>query len=259
MYFDSLNLITLLSRFLIVFCIGSITGWVLEFIYRNRRPGQVSLKGFLNPGFLGGPYLPIYGFGAFLVFQLASSGLNMWLTLFVFTLLATLFEYLTGLFFFKIYHLRLWDYSQEWANVQGYICPRYSFYWFIVGLAALKLLFPLLDIVVKWLDANIHYTFFLGFYYGIFFGDIVNSFNIAGKLSSLLRVLKTKDLPHILNYGHFSMHLRQAEKILRERRSITRFVLPFGNLNKREMEDHLYHFFDKLKKKPTLVLGKKGK
>lgn len=32
----------------------------------------------------------------------------------------------------EILHLRVWDYSREWGNLAGLICPRYTFYWFVL-------------------------------------------------------------------------------------------------------------------------------
>ena len=50
-----------MSKFLIfvfIFFIGSMLGWLLELIFR-----RLVHKKWINPGFLIGPYLPIYGFG----------------------------------------------------------------------------------------------------------------------------------------------------------------------------------------------------
>lgn len=29
-------------------------------------------------------------------------------------------------------HIAVWDYSAEWGNLAGLICPRYCFYWFLL-------------------------------------------------------------------------------------------------------------------------------
>ena len=41
-----------------LFFIGSVIGWILELFYRR----MISSKKWINPGFLVGPYLPLYGF-----------------------------------------------------------------------------------------------------------------------------------------------------------------------------------------------------
>ena len=44
--------------FIFIFYIGSTCGWILELFFRRIVHGK-----WVNPGFLIGPYLPIYGFG----------------------------------------------------------------------------------------------------------------------------------------------------------------------------------------------------
>ena len=44
--------------FVFIFFIGSTFGYVLELFFR-----RIVHKKWVNPGFLVGPYLPIYGFG----------------------------------------------------------------------------------------------------------------------------------------------------------------------------------------------------
>ena len=52
--------------FIFIFFIGSTAGWVLELFYRRIDHGK-----WVNPGFLVGPYLPIYGFGLCILLLLA--------------------------------------------------------------------------------------------------------------------------------------------------------------------------------------------
>ena len=48
----------LVENFLFLFFLGSTVGWIIELFYRKIIHGRWN-----NPGFLHGPYLPIYGFG----------------------------------------------------------------------------------------------------------------------------------------------------------------------------------------------------
>ena len=48
--------------FVFLFYMGSSVGWVLELFYRRFEH-----KKWVNPGFLVGPYLPIYGLGLVIV------------------------------------------------------------------------------------------------------------------------------------------------------------------------------------------------
>ena len=54
------------TKFFFVFCSGSIAGWILEILYRSYQTKEF----FFDFGFLNGPYLPIYGFGALIFYGL---------------------------------------------------------------------------------------------------------------------------------------------------------------------------------------------
>jgi uncharacterized membrane protein len=48
--------------YFLYFSIMAFAGWIIETIYRS-----CSEKKFVNAGFLSGPFLPIYGFGAVII------------------------------------------------------------------------------------------------------------------------------------------------------------------------------------------------
>ena len=56
-----------------LFVIGSLVGWVLELFFRRF----VSQKKWMNPGFLTGPYLPIYGFGVAVLYGVSNIPLGI--------------------------------------------------------------------------------------------------------------------------------------------------------------------------------------
>ncbi|MBR0134310.1 putative ABC transporter permease [Candidatus Saccharibacteria bacterium] len=95
----------------------SFLGWVWESIYRsivNRR--------FINSGFLAGPFIPIYGFGALLYILLMHVSINPFFLFFVGGILACMLEYITSWLLEKIFHARWWDYSKEKLNINGRVC-----------------------------------------------------------------------------------------------------------------------------------------
>ena len=51
----------------VLFMVGSFGGWVLELIYRR----YFSSHKWINPGFLVGPCLPLYGFGVTFLFLIS--------------------------------------------------------------------------------------------------------------------------------------------------------------------------------------------
>ena len=32
----------------------------------------------------------------------------------------------------RLLHTAVWDYGNEWGNLAGLVCPRYTFYWFLL-------------------------------------------------------------------------------------------------------------------------------
>ena len=116
-----------------LFFIGSVTGWVIELLFRNIVHHN---KKWVNPGFCTGPYLPIYGFGLCTLYLLANLEQYGWITnpvwnkIVLFIAMAigmTLIEYIAGLFCLKYFKVMLWDYSNLWGNIQGLVCPLFSF------------------------------------------------------------------------------------------------------------------------------------
>ena len=171
-----------------LFFIGSAFGWILEVLYRNLTQKH---EKWVNPGFCTGPYLPIYGVGLCLLFLLASLEQYNLITnplinkAVLFLMMAagmTLMEYLAGLFCLKYLKVRLWDYSREWGNIQGIICPRFSCYWALGGAIYYFLIHPQILHGLNWLSHNLAFSFFIGMFFGVFMIDVVNSGNLIVKL-----------------------------------------------------------------------------
>ena len=112
-----------------LFVLGSVIGWGIEVLFRRL----FTAKKWINPGFMIGPYLPLYGFGTIALYALSNLDLsiigllkdNPWtwiLQIFLIGIIMTLIEYITGLIFIKGLKIKLWDYSNRWGNIQGIIC-----------------------------------------------------------------------------------------------------------------------------------------
>ena len=121
-----------------LFFIGSVSGWVLELFFRKWFSSSNPEHKWINPGFCTGPYLPIYGFGLCALYLLALLGRETGLDgsiqgralLFLgMAVSMTLIEYIGGLLLLKGAKIRLWDYSNCRGNIQGLICPLFSFFW----------------------------------------------------------------------------------------------------------------------------------
>lgn len=179
-----------------LFALGSMIGWVLEFFYRKFfDPVNVERK-WLNPGFLTGPYLPLYGFALLLLFWLRRLegfipidnryGRKAVLFL-IMALFITALEYFTGLIFIVRMKIMLWDYSQFWGNIKGIICPMYSFFWMMLSAGYCFVLDPGVTRSVETLMDNLQMTFFVGLYYGVFFIDLFISINNMVNIAEFAR------------------------------------------------------------------------
>lgn len=194
-----------------LFFIGSVFGWVLELLYRNitQRPEKL-----VNPGFCTGPYLPIYGFGLCVLYLLASlEKFNLlsspfWNKVMLFVSMAigmTLIEYIAGVFCLKFLKVRLWDYSDLWGNIQGIICPLFSFFWAILGALYYFLIHPYILDGLNWLANNLAFSFFIGMFFGIFIIDVVHSAQLVVKLKAF-----AEDNDVIVKFEALKAHIRTA-------------------------------------------------
>ena len=175
---------------LYLFFFGAVGGWVLELLFRRFFSGANPERKWLNPGFLFGPCLPLYGFGTVLLFILSEldhqlfgsfSG-TFWYYPVMFVVMAlamTLLEYIVGVVSFKGFHLRLWDYSKLWGNIQGIICPLFTFFWGVLSLAYYFLLYPRLRKLVEWFVAHPLASFMVGVCFGIFLIDLCFSIHLG--------------------------------------------------------------------------------
>ena len=172
-----------LLKLTFLFCIGCSVGWVLELFFRRFFSKENPERKWINPGFLSGPWLPLYGFGLCLLYLLA--GLEQYIAgngwvekTFLFLIMAicmTAIEYVAGIFSVKVLKVHLWDYSNEWGNIQGIICPRFSLFWAILGAIYYFLIHPNIILALDWLSKNLAFSFAIGFYFGIFSIDVVYS------------------------------------------------------------------------------------
>lgn len=173
-----------LLRYMWVFAAFSVLGWLLEVFFRR----YVSQGKWQNPGFMEGPWLPIYGCGAVLLYLVSSFGLPWWAYLAIYPLGLTLLEYFGGLFLLKVLKLRLWDYSNQWGNVQGLVCPVFSVAWTVAGFLFTYLLYPGTVLVLTAIEGFYPWLLLLlGAYCGIFGLDLVVSLNIVAAVAAVAR------------------------------------------------------------------------
>lgn len=177
-----MNLFLIVLQYLYLFMIGALAGWILEVVWRR----VMSARSWVNPGFLDGPYLPLYGFAVVLLYLLSSLDLPLWARLPLYLGTTTALELLVGEILLNYYQVRLWNYSEEFLNFHGLICPRYSLYW--LGLSVLfgEFFHPFFRDRVDFLLTHLEFTFFVGIFYGVLLVDLARTFNLAVQIRKIV-------------------------------------------------------------------------
>jgi len=116
-----------ISTCIMFFFVASILGFLWEVGLLWMQEGA-----FLNRGFLYGPWLPVYGVGAVLIYLFLGKYEHSYIRVFFLSgLIGTGTELAVGWFLDKVWRLRYWDYSGYPMNFNGYICL-----WIALGFAA---------------------------------------------------------------------------------------------------------------------------
>jgi uncharacterized membrane protein len=191
----------------VLFLVCSVLGWIVESTYRS-----ILAKKPIDSGVLGGPFIPIYGLGALLVERVDavfhSQHLGMKLALCI--ILCTLLEFLVSLFYEKVFHLRLWDYSKIILNIHGRICLLYSLFWGLLGFIYLEIL----QVRLLWLVGEIRDVPILGV---IFIGltvmfaiKVMSSFSELGAIKVMKENLFDQfNTPSIQHAWHIGFHVNR--------------------------------------------------
>lgn len=112
-----------LSEVIVLFFTYSVVGWLWETVYCSIKDHQYAYRGFLF-----GPYCPVYGFAITTIlittYQVRD---NIILLFIVGMIVASVFEYVASLFLEKVFHMKLWDYSDLWGTCRDGLHPRSPF------------------------------------------------------------------------------------------------------------------------------------
>ena len=127
----------------LLFFAYSMAGWCMEVCLK-----YIKYHRFVNRGFLTGPWLPIYGFGAVLITlcveALPGSEHSVGTTFLLSFALCGTVEYMAGWFMEKRFHARWWDYSQKPMNLDGRVWIGNLILFGLAGVVVDKLGNPLL-------------------------------------------------------------------------------------------------------------------
>jgi len=224
-------------KYLFIFALFSIIGWILEVIYRGLTTHKL-----VNPGFMSGCVLPLYGMGVIILncLSILINKLNLkHEVLFVFIIsciFLTLLEFICGYISLKYFHVRLWDYRKSKFNFKGFICYEFSIIWGLCGVLYYLVIYPHIDnISYTFINSNVG-IFSLGLFLGVFIIDLGISIKLFNrlikyaneikeniniekiKLESRINVSKKSFFNYIYPYVSTNKYLKQKIKELRNKK-----------------------------------------
>lgn len=131
-----------------IFFLSAFIGYFLEVFWV-----YLGSKKIVNRGFLCGPIIPIYGFGAVLILFCLFRYYDDPIVVFVFGMIITsALEYFVSFLMEKLFSNKWWDYSDIPYNLNGRICLRNSFAFGILSLVIIYLITPLFAVIFQLLS-----------------------------------------------------------------------------------------------------------
>lgn len=231
-----------------IFFMGSMAGWVLEVLFRRFFSKANPERKWINPGFCTGPYVPLYGFGLCLLYLIAETeawGLietTFWSRAVLFAVMAlsmTLIEYIAGIMSLKLTKVRLWDYTNEWGNIQGIICPKFSLIWAVLGAIYYFFIHPYILDAVHWLARNQTFSFVIGMFFGIFIIDVAHSVQLIAKIKEF-----ADEYNVVVKYEELKAHIRSRYEATAKKYN---FFAPFRS--ELPLREHLRELADQLEQR----------
>lgn len=145
MIFDDITIF----HVIVFFAIYSFMGWIIEVVYRSITQRQL-----INAGFLYGPFVPLYGFGAgFIIFL--ESFIHPWplpVKFIAYGIILTIIEYFTDFILEKMFKLKLWDYADNKFNLHGRVCLLFSILWAVMATVFITFIHPAVSRYVQLLE-----------------------------------------------------------------------------------------------------------
>ncbi len=140
----------IVGKLFFIFFICCVIGYVYEVMYSLINIGVLR-----NSGFLYGPYLPVYGTGALLIYLLLYRFKDKPVIVFLSSsILNGAVEYFTGFWMYAVYHKRWWNYAGFFLNINGYVCLASVLLFGVSSLLLVYVVIPLIDKLTKKLGSK---------------------------------------------------------------------------------------------------------
>ena len=130
-----------------IFVIGSVFGFFAEMLYTLAYTRTFVIR----KGLIYGPFIQVYGMGAVAYYFLIKTEKDPMKVFFKGMLLGGALEYLTSFFQEIFFSSVSWDYSGMLLNLNGRTSIQYCIYWGIIGVFFLKMIYPVLQRIEKFL------------------------------------------------------------------------------------------------------------
>ena len=167
-----------LTVYFVMFMILAVIGYFVEVVDYSLEKHHFTM----SRGFLVGPYIPIYGVGALLMYFLLSRYKEDIAVLFILSMfLCSFIEYMTSFVMEKMFNLRWWDYSDKKFNINGRVYLLNSVLFGIAGVLVCCYLGPWLH---NWITSwGLWYLYIIGgILFVVFWFDFIISNVIVTKL-----------------------------------------------------------------------------
>ena len=258
------NFLTFLLSYFLIY---SFLGWILESVYKS-----ILQKKYVNSGFVFGPFCPIYGFGAIILYLfLDGFKENLVLVFLIGMVIFSIWECLVGYWLERVFDAKYWDYTNEKFNFKGRICLRMSFVWGLLGVIFTYLLHPFISNFVQRIPADILAPIAAIILLSVIIDFIISGIkvkNIDIKLSRLkdvqanlnLRLAELKKLQNIKALATKSIQLdslkktiedlRQTERVLKYKinKRIVKLKSAFPTMKSQKITEFLNQKFEAIKK-----------
>lgn len=211
-------------QWLTYFIIYCILGWIIE-------SGNVSIreKKWVNRGFLHGPYLPIYGSGAVVILHATVRLDHIVLIYLVGMVVATVWEYIIGVFMEQIFKVQYWDYSYRKIQFQGKICLVSSLFWGVLAVIMTEVIHEPVAHMVEQIDWK-YQLLFVEIVGGAMLIDTVivgrEAFDIKKALETANKIKEEIEIIRMQIGEHTAEHIKQhLEELIQEKEHISKHLM----------------------------------
>lgn len=157
--------------YILLFFWGSILGWISEVLFN-----LIAYDRLVSPGVLNGPWCPIYGVALLVISFFTNNKQPGYISFIKIFLITGIDEYLAAFISEKFFNNKIWDYSNNFLNINGRVCLSMTILFTLLGLISTYIYIPLINKIynkIKKYSKYINTLLILLFILDIFYKIIV--------------------------------------------------------------------------------------